>query len=76
MACRLISAKQLPGPMMRLCQLDPREQNSEKFKSKYESFHKANAFEYVSSAKYRPVFNQYLTLFYKRILRWYNDINC
>ena len=43
MACRLFGAKPLPEPMLTYCQLDPYEQTSLKFESKYKTF----AFELV-----------------------------
>ena len=39
MACRLIGAKPLSGPMLAYCQLDPWEQTSVKFKSKQKTSH-------------------------------------
>ena len=39
MACRLIGAKPLSQPMLGYCQLDPKEQTSVKFLSKYKIFH-------------------------------------
>ena len=39
MACRLIGAKPLPEAMLSCCQLDPSEQTSAKFESKYKDFH-------------------------------------
>ena len=39
MACRLVGAKPLPGPMLEYCQLDPCEQTSVNFESKYKTFH-------------------------------------
>ena len=39
MACHLLGAKPLPEPMLTYCQLDPLEQTSVNFKSKYEVFH-------------------------------------
>ena len=39
MACRLFGAKPLPEPMFNNCHLDPKEQTSVKFKSKYKTFH-------------------------------------
>ena len=39
LACRLFGAKPLSKPMLVYCQLDPREQSSVKFKSKYKNFH-------------------------------------
>ena len=39
MACRLFGAKSLPELMLTYCQLDPEEQTSVKFKSKYKTFH-------------------------------------
>ena len=39
MACRLFGAKSLPEPMLTYCQLDPQEQISVKFHSKYKIFH-------------------------------------
>ena len=39
MACRLIGAKPLSKPMLGFCQLEPQEQISVKFESKYKTFH-------------------------------------
>ena len=39
MACRLIGAKPLSKPMLAYCQLDPKEQTSVKFQSKFNHFH-------------------------------------
>ena len=39
MACRLFGAKPLLEPMLAYCQLDPWEQISVKFESKYKTFH-------------------------------------
>ena len=39
MACRLFGAKPLSKPMLCQCQLDPKEQTSVKFQSKYKTFH-------------------------------------
>ena len=39
MACRLFGAKPVPEPMPTYCQLDPQEQTSVKFESKYKTFH-------------------------------------
>ena len=39
MACRLIGAKPLSEPMLEYCYLDPYEQTSVKFESKYKTFH-------------------------------------
>ena len=47
MACRLFGAKPLPEPMLTHCQLDPEEQTSVEFKSKYKAFHYENAFKNV-----------------------------
>ena len=38
-ACRLLSAKPLSKPMVGYCKLDPSEQTSVKFQSKYKTFH-------------------------------------
>ena len=38
MACHLYDAKPLPEPMMTYCQVDPLEQTSVKFESKYKIF--------------------------------------
>ena len=38
MACRLFSTKPLPEPMLAFCLLDPYEQTSVKFESKYKNF--------------------------------------
>ena len=38
MACRLIGTKPLPEPMLTFCLLDPQEQTSVKFKSKFKHF--------------------------------------
>ena len=43
MACCLFGAKPLFKPMLRYCQLDPYEQTSVKFLSKYKTFHLWNA---------------------------------
>ena len=37
--CRLVGAKPLSEPMLECCELDPREQISLKFNSKFENFH-------------------------------------
>ena len=47
MACRLIGAKPLSEPMQPYYQLDPKEQTSVKFESKYKLFIQENAFEGV-----------------------------
>ena len=47
MACRLFGAKPLSKPMLGYCQLDPLEQTSVKFESKYKTFIHENAFENV-----------------------------
>ena len=39
MTCRLFGAKPLPEPMLVNCPLDPWEQTSVKFESKYKTFH-------------------------------------
>ena len=39
MACRLFGAKPLSEPMLDYCKLDPWEQTSVKFESKYKTFH-------------------------------------
>ena len=39
MACQLFGAKPLSKPMLSYCQLDPKEQTSVKFQSKYKNFH-------------------------------------
>ena len=39
MACRIFSAKPLPKPIQDYYQLDPQEQTSMKFESKYKNFH-------------------------------------
>ena len=39
MACRLFGAKSLPEPMLAYCQLDPYEQSSVKFQSKFKHYH-------------------------------------
>ena len=39
MTCRLFGAKPLPEPMLLYCQLDPYEQTSVKFQSRYKTFH-------------------------------------
>ena len=39
MARRLIGAEPLSEPMLEYCRLDPQEQTSMKFKSKYKIFH-------------------------------------
>ena len=53
MACRLFGAKPLSKPMMSYCQLDPREQTSMKFQSKYKTFiHEMHM--KITSVKWRP----------------------
>ena len=47
MACRLIGAKPLPEPTLTYCQLDPKEQTSVKFESRYGNFIPKNAFQNV-----------------------------
>ena len=47
MACRLLGAKPLLEPMLPDCQLDPYEQKSVKFESKYKDFIHENADENV-----------------------------
>ena len=47
MACRLFDAKPLSKPMLGYGQLDPYEQTSVKFQSKYKTFHSWNASEYI-----------------------------
>ena len=39
MACCLFGTKPLSKPMLGYCQLEPKEQSSVKFKSKYKTFH-------------------------------------
>ena len=46
-ACHLFGTKPLPEPMLTNCQLDPKEQTSVEFKSKYMIFIHKNAFENV-----------------------------
>ena len=41
MPCRLLGAKPLSKPMLRYCQLDPREETSVKYLSKYKAFQNA-----------------------------------
>ena len=47
MACRLSGAKPLPEPMLTYCQLDPQEQTSVKFESKYKTFIQENPVENI-----------------------------
>ena len=47
MACHLFGTKPLPEPKLTYCQLDPYEQTSMKFKSKYKLFIQENTSEYV-----------------------------
>ena len=47
MACRLFGAKLLSKPMLGYCQLDPWEQTSVKFESKYKTFVGENTIENV-----------------------------
>ena len=47
MACHLFGAKPLPELMLTHCQLDPQEQISVKFESKYEHSIEENAIEHV-----------------------------
>ena len=47
MACRMFGANPLPKPMLVYCLLDPWEQSSVKFESKYNFFIHENAFENV-----------------------------
>ena len=54
MACRLFGAKPLPEPMLTFCQLDPLEQTSVKFESKYEIFRCWNCIWKRSSVKWQP----------------------
>ena len=51
MACRLYGAEPLSKPMMGYCELDPYEQTSVKFQSKYFCFTKMHI--KISSAKWR-----------------------
>ena len=57
MACRLFGAKLLPKLMLPYSQLHPKDQNSMKYESKYNTFH-GNAFENIVSEMaailYRP----------------------
>ena len=53
MACRLFGAKPLPEPMLTYCQLDPWEQTSVKFESKYKTVFMKMHLE-MSYAKWRP----------------------
>ena len=46
MACRLFGAKPLSKPMLGYCQLDPYEQTSVKFQSKYTTFDDDDDFIY------------------------------
>ena len=61
MACRLVGAKPLSEPMLKNCQLDPKEQNSVKIQSKFIHFHSRkciwicrleNGSHFVSAANY------------------------
>ena len=47
MACRLFGAKPLSKPMLDYCQLDPQEQTSMTFWSKYKLFIHENASENI-----------------------------
>ena len=47
MAGHLFGAKPLPEPMLTYCQMDPKEQTSEKFESKYKTFPSWKPFEDV-----------------------------
>ena len=47
MVCRLFGTKPLPEPMFTYCRLDPQEQISVKFESKYKAFHSTDAFECI-----------------------------
>ena len=54
----LVGAEQLSEPMLSYTQLDPKEQNSVKYYSKFEYFHSRNVFENVvwkmAAILYRP----------------------
>ena len=51
MACRLFCAKPLPEPILPYCHLDPKEDISVRFNSKFRSFHSRKCTWKISSAK-------------------------
>ena len=54
MACRLFGVKPLSKPVLCYCQLDPLEQTSVKFETKYEAFHWRKCIWNCRLPKWRP----------------------
>ena len=59
MACRLFGDKPLSKPMLSYCQLDPYEQTSLKFQSKYTHFHSRKCISSPSLQLHSPLFFSY-----------------
>ena len=76
MACRLLGAKPLSKPMQGYCQLDPEEQTSVKFESKYDAFHSRKCIWNCRLPKWRPWGDELIWCYLCRHWRHYDNLRC